>query len=124
MPIPYSVDLRKRVLAACEAAAHTRAEIARQFRVSPATLYNWLKQAREAGRTAPKPARGGLASQIGPCEAHQLRQLVEDDNDRTLAEYTARLREASGVAVSPSTISRALKRLRLPRKKTRAADSA
>jgi transposase len=119
MPAAYSSDLRKRVLAACEAATQKRAEIAELFQISEPTLYNWLRQQREEGRTTPKPHAGGPAPQIGPEEEECLREIVEQANDLTLEEYRERLRQRCYLELSTSTISRALARLGLPRKKRR-----
>src|ERR687886_2886356 len=64
MPTGYSADLRERVLAACESGAGSRAVIARRFSVCEATVYNWLRQAREEDRRAPKPHAGGPAPRL------------------------------------------------------------
>src|ERR671912_1804503 len=61
MPRPYSADLRERALVACERREGSRAEVARRFSVGVSTLHDWLRQAREEGRRAAKPARGGRA---------------------------------------------------------------
>jgi transposase-like protein len=47
MPRAYSVDLRERVLVACERREGTRAEVARRFRVAASTVHAWLRAARE-----------------------------------------------------------------------------
>lgn len=39
MPRAYSTDLRQRVIAACEAGERTRREVAEQFQIGEATLY-------------------------------------------------------------------------------------
>ena len=59
MPRPYSADLRERVLVACERREGSRAEVARRFSAGVSTLHGWPRQAREEGRRAAKPARGG-----------------------------------------------------------------
>jgi transposase len=46
-----------------------------------------------------------------------LKNLVEAENHLTLAEYRDRLAEETGVRVHPWTIGRAMRRLRLTRKK-------
>lgn len=73
MAQPYSVDLRQRVLQACEHGTTCRAEIAAIFSISESTLYNWLRQARHGCRK-PKPTAGGRKTridehglEIGPC---------------------------------------------------------
>src|SRR5688572_13621760 len=60
MPQPYSTDLRERVLVAYEQGEGSQVAIARRFRVCPATVCNWIRQARQEGRRSPKPHRGGL----------------------------------------------------------------
>lgn len=119
MPAPYSADLRQRVLAACKDPTLTRAEVARRFQISEPTVYNWLQQERDEGRRSAKPHNGGPQRTLGAAAEDVLRELVEEENDRTLAEYNRRLRERGGVQVSDSTISRALSRLGLVRKKRR-----
>jgi transposase len=124
MPAPYSSDLRQRVLAACEAATQKRAEIAELFQISEPTIYNWLRQQREEGRTTPKPHAGGPAPQIGPDEEDCLREIVEEANDLTLEEYGERLRQRCDLELSHSTISRTLARLGLVRKKSRSGPAS
>src|SRR3954452_24741141 len=59
MPRAYSSDLRERALAAYEAGEGRQSEIARAYRIGERTLSGWLKTAREEGRRAPRPRRGG-----------------------------------------------------------------
>jgi transposase len=59
MPQPYSADLRQRVLHALEKSPLKRSEIAAQYEISPATLYNWQKQLKEENRSRAKPHAGG-----------------------------------------------------------------
>jgi transposase len=56
-----------------------------------------------------------------------LRQLVEDDNDATLAELAERLRERTGVELVVSAVHKVLVKMGISRKKktsTRASASA
>jgi transposase len=117
MPRPYSTDLRERVLTAYEAGEGSQAEIAGRYRVGERTLSGWLKAVREQGRREPKPRARGLAP-LGGAGA-VLATLVAEQNDATLAEYTLRLAERTGVRRSPATLCRALKALGLVRKKRR-----
>jgi transposase len=117
MPRAYSPDLRERALAACEAGEGSQARIARRYRIGERTLSGWLRTAREEGRRAPKPRRGGRAPLGGGREA--LAGLVAERNDATLAEYADLLAERVGVRRSPSALCRALKALGLVRKKRR-----
>jgi transposase len=46
-----------------------------------------------------------------------VQQLVEEDNDATLAELCERIEQRTGVRVSQSTLFRVLQQLKLTRKK-------
>mgnify|MGYP003581462716 CR=1 FL=1 len=58
--MPYSSDLRERVLHALEVSPLKREEIAAQYQICPATLYNWQKQRKQEGRTTPKQVKDTL----------------------------------------------------------------
>src|SRR4051795_13731996 len=117
MPRAYSTDLRERALDAYEGSEGSQAEVARVYRVGERTLSAWLRTAREEGRRAPRPPRGGRAP-LGR-EREALAGLVAERNDATLAEYADRLAERTGVRRSASALCRALKALGLVRKKRR-----
>src|SRR3954463_4011474 len=117
MPRACSNDLRERALAACEAGDGSQAAVARLYRLGERTLSGWLKAAREEGRRAPRPRRGGRPPVGGEREA--LAALVAERTDATLAEYAALLAERAGVRRSPSALCRALRALGLVRKKRR-----
>jgi transposase len=119
MPRPYSADLRERALAACERREGSRAAIARRFVVGVSTLRDWLRQAREDGRRAARPARGGgpLLGGDGPRAA--LERVLAERSDATLAELADGLEARVGRRWSASALSRALARLGWRRKKGR-----
>src|SRR5918994_587979 len=117
MPRAYSADRRERVLAAYEGGEGRQSAVARRYRVGERTLSGWLRLAREEGRRAPKPGRGGRAPLGGEREA--LAGLVAERNDATLAEYADRLAERTGVRRSLAAVCRALKALGLARKRSR-----
>jgi len=54
----YSMDLRERVVAACDEGTDTRGEIAERFSVSESWIRRLRQRRREAGSIAPKPRRG------------------------------------------------------------------
>ena len=117
MPRAYSADLRERALAACEAGEGRQSEIARLHRIGERTLSGWLEVAREEGRRAPKPGRGG-ARPVGG-EAATLAAPVAERNDATLAEHADLPAGRAGVRRSPSALCRALKALGPVRKRRR-----
>src|SRR6187397_860074 len=124
MPKPYSADLRERVLLADEAGLPPAA-IAQRFGVGLATVYLWRQQAHAQGRRCAKPHGGGRARGIDTAGEAILRALVAERNDRTLDEYREQLAARSGgPPVSRPTLCRALRRLRLWRKKDAARQRA
>jgi transposase len=116
MPKPYSDDLRSRALQACDEGERPDS-VAKRFRVGRASVYLWLKQRREEGRDRPKKMGGGPQPVIRDAVEAALKHLVESDNHLTLAQYRDNLTEAAGIFVHPWTVGRALRRLRLTRKK-------
>ena len=105
----YSTDLRGRVLAAIEAGESPDAA-AKRFAVGRSTAYRWTAAARDEGRRAAKPMRGGPAPRItGGVEAAML-DLAGGPEHPSLAEIAARLAEAHGVRVHLTTVHRALRR--------------
>jgi transposase len=112
---PYSMDLRERVVAACNARDGTREQIAKRFSVSVSWIRDLLKRRRETGSFAPRPRGGGRKPAFDEAAAARLRAAVRADDDATLEE----LAEAAGVACCPSAVHRALQRLGVTRKKSR-----
>ena len=110
----YSMDLRERVVAACDRGEETRAQIADRFCVSIGWVYRLLARRRDTGSIAPKPHGGGQPPAFRGETAERLRTAVADCPDATLEE----LRQATGVACGTSAVFRALRRLGLPRKKS------
>ena len=111
----YSIDLRQRVVAACDARDGTRAQIAARFSVSVAWIRKLMRRRRESGSIAPKSRGGGRAPAFDADADRRLREAVRADADATLAE----LARVAGVACCPSAVHRALKRLGITRKKSR-----
>ena len=111
----YSMDLRERVVAACDARDGTREQIAARFSVSVSWIRDLLKRRRETGSIAPKPRGGGRAPAFDDEAARRLREAVRADDDATLEE----LSEAVGVRCCASAVHRALGRLGITRKKSR-----
>jgi len=94
-----------------------RSEAARLFRVSIRTIYRWRARARRGESLAEQP-RPGRPPKLPPPRYGELRALVAAQPDATLAEHAARLEAATGVRLSPSHLSRLLRRIDLPLKKS------
>lgn len=95
-----------------------RSEAAVRFRVSVRTIDRWLARHRRGESLADKP-RAGRPPKLAPAQVPILRDLVATQPDATLPELAARLAAATGVQLSPSHLSRWLRRLGLPLKKNR-----
>ena len=108
----YGVDLRSRVLAACDEGDPT-GEVAERFAVSPAWVRRLKQRRRETGEVAPRP-RPPRRTKLAGREADLL-AAVAARPDATLAE----LRRGLALPVSISTLAVALTRLGLTRKKSR-----
>jgi transposase len=111
----YSMDLRERVVTACDEGGVTREQVAARFAVSVRWVRDLLRRRRETGSIAPRPRRGGRVPAFDAAAAERLRDAVRADSDATLAE----LGRAAGVACSPPAVYRALRRLGVTRKKSR-----
>src|SRR2546429_7864495 len=108
----YSMDLRRRVIGACDAGKGTK-EVAATFGVSPAWVRRLKQHRRErGGDIAPRTGGGSRGRKI---DRDRLAELVRQQPDATLVE----LRERLGVAVTPWAISKALRELKLTYKKRR-----
>ena len=112
----YSLDLREKVLNAVLKQGVSQLEVARTFGISRQFISNVLRRHRSGQSIAAKP-RGGSMPKLTPAHDETLRQLVAEQNDRTIEGLRHLLVERGGPALSRATMGRALLRLRLPRKK-------
>ncbi len=118
MSKPLSLDLRQRVVRAYLAGGRTQQEIADQFGVGTATLRRWLRR-DERGKLAHDPDYPhGPKPIIEVANLAVLESLLAERSDATNVELAALMAERTGLAVSPSTISRAIAVLGWTRKKS------
>jgi transposase len=111
-----SADFRERLVAAIDAGLPP-GEAAQHFRVSLRSIQRWLARRRRGESLADKP-RSGRPPKLGPDGDALLWAQVAAHPDATLREHAARLATATGVRLSPSHLSRLLRRLELPLKKS------
>ena len=108
--MPYSDDLRCKLVEAWNAGQGTQSELADLFGVSLGWVEKVLRHWRETGDTAASVFRHGPLSHLQPA---RVEKLVRQHPDATLAELGRRLH------VSAPTLCRCLQQLGLPRKKSR-----
>lgn len=100
----YSVDLRSRVVQACEEGGRSHQEIAEDFRVSRSFLQKLLRRFRETGSVAAKPHSGGSMVKVTEEHRQQLLGLVDRHPDDTLKELRGKLVAHGGPSVSIKTV--------------------
>jgi transposase len=113
----YSLDLRQKVVAAVERGDSTIAAVASAFGVGLTFVKKMLRQHRETGDLSPRPHRGGQTRRLSAKHLKLLRAEVARGPDKTAAALRDHLAEHASVCVSRPTVSRALSRLGLSRKK-------
>lgn len=115
--LPYSIDLRERVVAAYEEGLETIAEIAERFAVGQTFVKKMLRQKRATGSLEIKERRHGPRKRLSAKDHEWLRRLVEKESDLTIDALRERLIEQRGVTLSRATVGRAVQSLNLPLKK-------
>jgi transposase len=118
MAAPYSEDLRRKVVQACERGAQSQREVAEFFNVSLSFVESLLRQYRRSG--------GNLVPQRRKCGRHellddgcreQIRRWLQQQPDLTLKELVGRLQASRDIVASEATMSRVLHQMGMRRKK-------
>lgn len=112
----YSMDLRTRVLAACDGGEKTKA-VAKRFGVSPAWVRRLKQHRRERDGDVVPRTGGGRRASLVKIDRGRLADLVREQPDATLVE----LRDRLGVLVTPWAVGKALRELGLTYKKSPSA---
>jgi transposase len=113
----YSSDLCAKIAQACDEGAASRRQLARQFRVSVAFIQKMLRRRRLTGRLAAAHT-GGRRGLLDAEALAVVSRLIREQSDLTLSELCERVADARGGHVSVPTMYRAVRRLRLPYKKS------
>lgn len=114
---PYSNDLREKIIQRYRKGDCSLRDLAEMFSVSLNFIWLLWQRFLATGSVEPKPHRGGRKSVMTEANLYDLRELVKQQNDSTLQELRDRFQEKTGISVSCGTISLALKKLRISRKK-------
>jgi transposase len=120
MGAPYSDDLRRKVIQACERRRESQREIAELFSVSISFVESvWQHYRHSGGEVVPIRRRAGRHARLDAQCRDRLRGWLEEQSDLTLKELIDRLQAATGIAVSEPTMCRVLQQLGMRRKKRR-----
>lgn len=119
MPAPLSPDLRIRLVNWYTAGKGTLREAAELFEVGEATAQRWVALFQRSGDVEPLPMGGARRQRrLAETDHDAIHRMLLEDPSLTVLEVCDRLAENGGPSVSRTTMTRALARLDLTRKKT------
>lgn len=105
----YSKDLRTRAVEAVERGIPRR-DVVRTFSISLTTLKRWLRKKREGKDLSPGTSTGRKRRILATPEQRRLLwKQLEENNDATLERHCEMWEEKTGVRVSISAMSRAIR---------------
>lgn len=115
----YSLDLRQRVIDACQGGQSER-EVAARFALSLSSVQRYKRAHRATGNLAPKPWPG-RSPKIQKEQREPLHALVASKTDWTLVSLCAAWKEHGGTTVSRDVMGRTLARWGITHKKSLAS---
>lgn len=101
----YSLDLRQRVVRACERGL-SAPRVAETFQVSRAWVYRLVQRQRETGSIAPRPQTKFRRRALSDTEEERLVALITAQPDATLAELQRALPTTAALSTLWRVISR------------------
>ncbi|TRU76278.1 MAG: transposase [Microcystis viridis Mv_BB_P_19951000_S68D] len=108
----YPVEFRQKILDCYHNEPISQRQLAKRFCVTLSFV-----QSRETGDIRPKTYRCGRHLKLTPEQMSALCELIEKNNDATLAELSELFLERTGILLSVATVARIAERLRMTRKK-------
>lgn len=114
---PYGMRLRKRIIELYEQDKST-AQISALLGTCESGTRRVRQHLQERGTLQPSTGGGGRSA-LDESQQTQLRELVKQQPDATLAELQTRLKETTGLSLAISTVDRWCTRLGLRFKKSR-----
>ena len=103
----YPLDLRQRVLKACDEERWTIGQIAERFKVGEWWVHKLKRQRQTGGGIGPRKGKVGQPRRFGPEQINRLTQYVDQHPDATLEQ----MHEKIGATCTMVTIHNTLKRL-------------
>lgn len=113
----YSVDFRQKIINVYHSEPISQRQIAKRFCVAPSFVQKLLKQYRQTKNIAPQTHRCSGQLKLNPEQLVILAELIEKNNDSTLAELCNLLYQKIGVTISRATMGRMTQRLNITLKK-------
>jgi transposase len=115
--LPYSMDLRERVLALYDEGLKTK-QVAERLKVARSWARR-IKQWRNEGKSiAPRPI-GGSKPKLDEIARRELARFVEEQPDATLEELRRRIAAEWHIAISIGALWETLRAMKLSLKKSR-----
>lgn len=115
--LPYSLDLRERVVAAYQESLETIEEIAERFSVGQTFVKTMLRQKRETGSLEIKEPRPGSKKPLSKKDFKWLRRQIAKEPDLTFSQLPERIVRERKLRVSRATVALAVQSPDLPLKK-------
>lgn len=113
----YPVEFRQKILDCYYNEPISQRQLAKRFCVTLSFVQKLLKQSRETGDIRPKTYRCGRHLKLTTEQMIALGELIEANNDATLAELSELFWQRTGIVLSVATVARMTERLKITRKK-------
>lgn len=123
MTIPYSMDLRERVLRAVEVEGMTRREAAARFGIAVSSAIKWVARHRRTGSVAPSKIGGYKPKTLRDAHAAWLIARCRE-KDFTISQLVDELRSVRGLKVDRRSVWEFLHLHGLSHKKNRSRTGA
>ena len=113
----YPVEFRQKILDCYYNEPISQRQLAKRFCVTLSFVQKLLKQYRDTGDVRPKTYRCGRHLKLTPEQMSTLGELIEENNDATLAELSELFWQRTGIVLSVATVARMTERLKMTRPK-------
>jgi transposase len=114
---PHPIEFRQKIIEVHEKRNISIRSLAQRFCVAKSFIQKILKQYKETGDIHPQPQGGSPAPKIKGEQLVDLVEIIETNNDATLAELCDLLEEKIKVRVSRATMGRITQKLNYSVKK-------
>lgn len=116
----YSVDFREKIVKAHLIEKSSIRQVAARFSVNKSLVQKLVKQQKTEGNVEPKRRGKPQFSYLSNAQAQeQVKALVAEHHDATLAELCELFAQVTGNWVSATAMCRCLQKLKISRKKKR-----